>query len=470
MAATAEPTSGDRTAMGLLGRPTLSTVEALAESFAIGPISAVGLITFLIAGAAGSATPLVVVIVFAGSLGLAWAVSLYGRRYAGAGTVYEYIARAHGKDLGVPSAGIYVLAGSIEAVALASGLLFENFCQSNLHFDPGWWTGAVGSIVLVFALNYLDIRLSVRTMLTITGLSAVPMLLLAAVIIVKGGASGNTLSVFDPGDRYAGDVFQALLFGVLIFAGFESAACVGEETRLPHRSIPRAILLSVILCGAFFVVMIYAATIGFGPAHVASAWGGNPVAFAGLGDRYVGMPMSAVLSLAILIDNLAVQIALSNVFARGYLALARDGLLPARLARVSRHQTPVGGLVAVAVIGLAVIAAAALFHTPSDVFDITVIAYTLSIAVIYLVLAIGSLRFIRVERRRLWLAPVIVFGAAVPALAIYGTLHPFPTGVSRDGVWLAAATFAVISVWFVYVRARLGWRVLAAGERAITHA
>ena len=457
----------DHTASGRLGRPVLSTTEALAESLAIGPIVSVGLVAFLIAGAAGANAPLVVVIVTVGSLALGWTVSLYARRFASAGGVYQYLA-AHGPHIGVLGAGLYFLPALVTfLVPLASSLRFQEFATQHLGFDPGWWTGALASTAIVFALAYLGVRISVRVLLGLTVLAAVPMLVLAFAVIAQDGATGNTLSVFDPGAAGGGDIFRGLLFGALIFAGLEAAACVGEEARLPHRSIPRAILLSVAIAGGFYLLMVYAATIGFGPTEAATAWGQDPVAFAGLGDRYVGSPLSALISLAILLDNLAVQLAVVNNFSRGYFALAREGLLPRALAGVSRHGTPVAGLAMVSAGGLAVAFGAAFFDDHFEMFELAAIAFTLTLMPVYLALALGAVRFLHGRRHVALGLLAVLAAAAVPALAVYGTFDPFPTGTRRAGIGLAVAVLAGILVWYAYLRAKRPSELAAAGARFV---
>ena len=44
-----------------------------------------------------------------------------------------------------------------------------------------------------------------------------------------------------------GSVFKGLLFGILMFVGFELAAALGEETADPKRSIPIAVLSTILI-------------------------------------------------------------------------------------------------------------------------------------------------------------------------------------------------------------------------------
>ena len=92
-----------------LGERRLTTIHAIGQSMAIGPIFSAGLLTSLVAGAAGYNTPLSVLLGSIGALCLGYCVALYARRYAGAGAIYEYLTRGGSRDLGVFSAGVYLI-------------------------------------------------------------------------------------------------------------------------------------------------------------------------------------------------------------------------------------------------------------------------------------------------------------------------------------------------------------------------
>ena len=59
-------------------------------------------------------------------------------------------------------------------------------------------------------------------------------------------------------------IMFGVLYGVLIFVGFETAANLAEETADPKRAIPRAVLLSVAVVSVFYLIAAYAQVAGFG--------------------------------------------------------------------------------------------------------------------------------------------------------------------------------------------------------------
>jgi amino acid transporter len=101
--------SQDGSSRAKLGERRLTTLHAIGQSLAIGPIFSAGLLTGLVAGAAGFNTPLSVLFGGIGALGLAYVISIFARRYAGAGAIYEYLTRGASPDVGVLSAGIYAI-------------------------------------------------------------------------------------------------------------------------------------------------------------------------------------------------------------------------------------------------------------------------------------------------------------------------------------------------------------------------
>src|ERR1700684_3549057 len=90
------PANGERGASATNGQPganasahlgprKLTTLHATGQALAIGPVFSVGLVSGLVANVAGYSTPLSILLGSIGSLGLAYVVAIYARRFAGAG-------------------------------------------------------------------------------------------------------------------------------------------------------------------------------------------------------------------------------------------------------------------------------------------------------------------------------------------------------------------------------------------------
>src|SRR4051812_41823249 len=105
MASTGGPGSG----IGQLGERKLSTIHAIGQSLAIGPIFSAAVLTGIVAQFAGWNAPASTVLGALGALALGYVVSLYARRYAGAGAIYEYLTHGAHPTIGVFSSGVYFL-------------------------------------------------------------------------------------------------------------------------------------------------------------------------------------------------------------------------------------------------------------------------------------------------------------------------------------------------------------------------
>ena len=109
---------------------------------------------------------------------------------------------------------------------------------------------ALASLAMVIAINWVGVRIGVRAIATTAVVSLVPFLLISVAVIADGGA-GEHAAVFDPSQTSRNAVFHGVLFAIALFIGFETVAALGEETTAPRRSIPAAMLLSILLCGGF---------------------------------------------------------------------------------------------------------------------------------------------------------------------------------------------------------------------------
>jgi amino acid transporter len=465
-----------------LGERRLTTLHAIGQSLAIGPIFSAGVLSGLIAGAAGFNTPLSVLFGMIGALGLAYVVSVFARRYTGAGAIYEYLVRGASPDVGVLGAGIYslglmFLGGGGGFIAI--GFLTQGFCAAHLTALDGvpWWVwGAIG-LAIATGLNHFGVRIAVRGVLVLAGLSSIPFIVLAIAIIVQGGDSGNTLSVFDPGQTSWNSVFNGILFAVTLFIGFEAAASIGEETHNPKRSIPIAVLGCVAISGAFYLLVTYAATVGFGAQHIGD-WPPNPSPMGALAQRYVGSGLSTIVDLVIIFDAMSVMIAFTVATSRVLFALGRDGLLPRGLARTTARNTPLGGNVVVVVAGVAFLLFAGLTNLggavklPDEIeaFTITAGAGSFLIELVYFMLAVTALRIVwRMGASLWWRIPVVILGGAAPVLAYKGSLDPWPSYPNSLGIILALVCMGVSVVWWAIVRARHPDRIRQAAAYAEAH-
>ena len=97
-------------AQAQLGEKNLSTIHAVAQALAIGPMFSTAIVLGLVSSPATGAawnTPLAVLLAGLGVLSIGYVVALYARRFAGAGAVYEYLTHGAHPSVGIFTAGLF---------------------------------------------------------------------------------------------------------------------------------------------------------------------------------------------------------------------------------------------------------------------------------------------------------------------------------------------------------------------------
>ncbi len=478
------PDSGS-SAQPHLGEKHLTTLHAIGQALAIGPIFSVGLVSGLVANVAGFSTPIAILLGSIGSIGLAYVIAIYARRYAGAGAIFEYLSHAVHNSFGIFSGAVYLL-GTLflgaGGIYIGLGFLIQGFFTAHIHTTIPWWTGGAACLIIAFALNHYGVRLAIRGVLLLATVSSIPFLLLAVVIIAKGGVGGNTLSVFSPGETSWNAVFNGILFAVTLFIGFEAAASIAEETENPRKSIPVAVVGAVAISAALYVFVTYAATIGFGKAALEKGeWFSQASPMGTLATTYVGNWLSVLIDLVIILDALSLSIAIMVTGSRIIFAFGRDGLLPKVAARTSSHDTPVTGNLAIAIWSILLLIWAGVTHygnpvklpNPIEAFNITTAAGSYLVEIIYIFLALFALKLLYQSRQTetgLWWKTILVLlGLATPILAFKGALDPFPTFPNNRGVFIAIACLIIPAVWYAVLHFTRPEQVRNAARHAVEH-
>jgi amino acid transporter len=487
MAATTPPPAGG----GQLGERRLGTMAAIAQALAIGPMFSTAIVLSLVSSPANGSTfntALSVLVAGLGVLAIAYAISLFARRYQGAGAVYEYLTHGAHPSVGVFVAGIFFV-GTLflggGGIYLGLGILTQGFWIQHITTStiPAWWLFALIFLVLVLVLNYVGVRLAIGLMLGFAAVSFTAMTFLALAIIVQGGQDGNTLQMFNPGTTSVGTVFDGVLLGILLFVGFEAAASLGEESHDPHRSIPRALLGTVAVSAVFYVLMAYAIEIGLGKAAVDKGAWLDPAALDTMAKQYVGSWYAGIIDLVVILDATALALAICVTIGRGYFALGRDGLLPSVFAKTSRHNTPWVGNLMVVVGGGGLVLVAVYSHTMDrfipifgsrefSAFIVAATAGSFAIELVYLALALAAVGLLMRYGGTWWQYLIVLAAIATPVLGFYGALHPGPhngTNPNWYAMYWALAVVVLSAVWYGVMQVWKPDRIRNAAAHAAGH-
>jgi amino acid transporter len=463
---------GSSSAASGLQRDAIGLAPVLFQSIThMAPAAAVAFSIIFATTYAGGATPLAVVLALVACLFVAISIAQLARHLPSAGGLYTYSARGLHPVVGFFVAWGFMLAEPIVAPLLY--LVFGNALSSylNAHFSTPLWLWAPFAAVAgigVWVLVYRGVRISTETGVALGAFEIVVFLALAITLIIAAG-SNNTLSVFSPSTGNSGgmgSVFAGMVYTVLAFIGFEASAPLGEEAKDPKRTIPRAVILSCVLIGVFYLVCYYGATVYFGPDKMADpkngffAFNGNDP-WDGLASKVWG-PFSILVLLAILNSAFANSNAGANAASRVGFALGRVGILPRALATVHpRFKTPSmaihvqGALGIVIAIGLGF----ALYNSgpspsPLNAFALLGTVATLVIVCIYILTNVANAVFyLRNERAEF----NVVWNLIVP---VVGTLIFIPVlvasfGIDFGGLGIVGLTPpasyapAIVAVWMV---------------------
>lgn len=448
-----------------LQRHVLGETQVIAQAIGqLGPsVGAATLVPLAFANARG-ASWLTVLITTVGVFAVAYILAVLARRHVSPGALYTLIPKALGPAGGLLAAGavgIVITAGMINPV-LAVGATFAQFLTSALSIGHSGRAELLlfdlATLGLAATIVFRGIKLSTKVLLVleITSMTVISVLLL--IVLVKHG------DIFDSRQlRLTGVSTHGMLVGisviVLAFGGFESAASLGLEARNPRTAVPRALMGSILVAGAFFLVNSYIQILGFEGTGMSIT--SQSVPLGALATHYGVSWLGNVVLLGVTISWFAVTCAVFNYGTRIILAMTRDRVLPAAMGRTTAATgTPTVALACLVALCLAFLAYVAATGTDLTVaFDnvATFAGYGFTLG--YLLLALGAVRysFRHGDVRAIFLAAALV-GGAVMVIEYWFSFNPFPPMPLRN--W--ALGFVVFVAVLVLVTAVLlvrgrGW-------------
>jgi amino acid transporter len=400
------------------------------------------------------------------------------------GSLYEYICDAFGPRVGIAAGWLYFGAMLVLASAtfLVLGGLTQDFLLAAFSVDVAWWVPALVFVAIVVTTVIVGVHISVRAQLALVLISSAVVAAFSLYIIVKGGQGGQSLSTapLNPFSVSGLDLLYGVLYGINMFIGFESAANLAEETDNPKRHVPRAVLWSLAIVGAYFILTAYAQAVGFGLDS--AAWKNSvfPLQALASGGEFGSTGFGHFIAVLIILDIAAVAIGVGVAATRGIMAMARARRLPAVLATVHpRFHTPV---VAAALIGAVAVASIAIVVLGDGVFSratsepgvlqpqwAPMFAWMAGfagtgLALMYLTVSIAGARGLWHEVSRAKLIVAATAGILVSAGAVFGAMYkavsPLNTIPWALGGWIVLGV-----CWSLVVTRRSGDEAPAADEQ-----
>lgn len=395
------------------------------------------------AGVAGPAVVLAISVAAALAVCNALSSAQLAANHPTSGGTYEYGHVYLNPWLGFSAGWLFLCAKSASAATGALGFAGYFFVAMGIP-DSGWRIVlALAAVVVLVALVLSGLR---RSSITNTVIVSVTLLTLAIFVLaglpsaLRNGGQHFTPFFESPNGDGRAPIFRVLEASALMFVaytGYGRIATMGEEVREPRRTIPRAVVITLLVSMALYLAV---GAVGVGAAGVsefgaAGTERGAPLAVVaeGFGIPGVGLALSIGAVTAMLGVLLNLVLGLSRVV----LAMGRRGDLPSAFARVNaRGTTPVGAVVLVGVIILALTAIGSIR-----------LAWSFSAFTVLLYYAVTNLAAIRLPHEQRLYHPAVAWTGLAGCLSLAFWVEPrvwlSGLGVLGAGLVLRTARIAV---------------------------
>jgi amino acid transporter len=436
-----------------LRREVLSPMETLAQSVStMAPTTTPAATIPLVCALAGNGTWLAYVLATVAILLVGLCIARFAKHSASPGSLYTYASMILPPWMSAAVAWSLLLAYVATGASVIGG--FYHWANLLLHDATGHGFSALLLAVIVTVASiwiaWRDVKISARLMLWIEAVSVSVIVVVVALLLVRHGWHWDWDELHLRGMTGSG-LRLGLVLALFSFVGFESATTLGSEAHNPLKTIPRAVILSSILAGAFFTVCAYTEVLGF---HMAGQDLGSSPAPMRVLAGVAGIPVLGLLiDIGALVSLFAGTLACITAAARVLLLMSHNGLAHGSLrATHVRNKTP--GL-AIVVTGLAALLPVAVLAARGasglDVYGWMGSLATYGFIVTYALVCIALPRYLRdhgMFYQGAQIIPWLACGAMV--LALVGNLYPVPEGPYGKLPYVYLVYLAAGLIWFAF--------------------
>lgn len=348
--------------------PQLTRELGVLGAIVMGLGSIIGTGVFVSIGiAAGIAGPAVILAVAIGSL-----VAIFNglnsaqlaANHAVSGGTYEYGYRYLNPWLGFTAGWMFLVAKMASAATAALG--FAGYLLNAFGVSAQNWIVPIALVtVTIFTLivlsgikrsNFANIIIVSITLLSLS------FFIIAGLPILLSAGSSNLTPFFQRPNTESNNVIQSILHASALmfvaYTGYGRIATLGEEVREPRKTIPKAIIITMILTMLLYisVAIVSVGTVGAAALSQAAGTKAAPLEVAARSFTIPGSPQ--ILAIGAITAMLGVLLNLILGLSRVVLAMGRRRDLPIIFTRLNRgSNTPFWAviLVGVAIAGLVLI-------------------------------------------------------------------------------------------------------------------
>lgn len=399
-----------------------------------------------------------------------------------AGGFYSFISHGLGRDLGLITGICGAIAYSLFEVSLLGGFAYFGNQNFNTWFgwDIPWPIFAFAAAIVISALCWFDVELSVRV-LGVALIGEVIILALFDILVIGqgGGSSGLAWSSLNPANAFndahgvgtggaalVGAAGVGIFFAFWSWVGFEAAPNYAEESRNPVKNVPRATLISVIGLGVLYVVTSFAFVSAFPKSSlVADAQASGP--FFTAMQTFGTHGLATIMQVLILTGSFACAMAFHNIAMRYFYAMGREGVLPRVLGKThATHRSPYYASVVQTVIAVLIVAAWGIdegFDNPTAAAYVGVYGMMAVQGVVY-ILAIQALCALAIivyfwKHKELNSNPIVVIVCPIIAIVaqiyaiylLFKNIHVIAGTISyADQIWWIAIVGVVVAAAYAF--------------------
>jgi amino acid transporter len=239
---------------------------------------------------------------------------------------------------------------------------------------------------------------------------------------------------------------------IFSLVGFEAATTMGSEAKNPRKNLPRAVIASLLITGAFMVFMAYVEVSG--TSNYGAGWTSAPLNF--LAQAYGVSWFRIPVSIGAMVSFFSLSLSCLNSGSRIIFPMARHGIFSGHLGRA--HATNRTPHVAVTVyIGMIFTLPAVLmiFTNPLTAFGDAGTLAAFGFLVAYYLITVAAPMYLKkigeLTRRNVVLACIAVLCLLVPTIGSFYPQPPWPVNVFP---YIYLAWMAIGGGWLLVVNRR----------------
>jgi amino acid transporter len=358
---------------------------------------------------------------------VAYNLNQFARRSTTSGSMYAYTCRGLGVTAGAISgwALIWAYLGiSMAGVTGASIFADTLLGMAGLHVP---FILLFGTCVLIaWYCAWKNVQLSALLMLVLEGISVSFILILCFVVLFQHHFVLDRAQ-FTVSTLPWSSVGLGVVVAIFSLVGFECATAFGDEAKEPLKTIPRVVMLSLVLAGAFFVFVTYIEVMGTrgysttldkidAPLNVLATLAHVPA-------------FQVVLSLGAMVSFFALCLSCVNAGGRVIYAMGRHGIFHSSTAEShEKNETPHVAITLMSLLAFSVPSAAFIGRVaPLDCFNYVGTCAAFGFIVAYALVTVAAPVYLK---RLGELKPFDIAGcvAALILLAVpaVGSVYPIP--------------------------------------------